>query len=163
MAVSALSLISEKLSLSNKLRSIAQCHQGTIFPCWSFSSLCLSDYLILSLFLAVSFLFLNLCIIPLSLFATFSTPSCAFSRYLIICLFVIYLLTFFPAPHSFLPRMHKQERLNAHLIWLCYKKLTDPLPPSQSCILLCDCSWIKASLKLVFTGGISLSHQNKKK
>lgn len=79
---------------------------GNRFLCWSFCFLCLSDYLILSLSLAVIVLSVYSCVIFLSLLTTFSTPHCAFSCYLVICSSVIYLLSFsfcfplFPGTHS---------------------------------------------------------------
>lgn len=79
---------------------------GNRFLCWSFCFLCLSDYLILSLVLAVIVLSVYICVIFLSLLTTFSTPHCAFSCYLVISSSEIYLLSFsfcfplFPDTHS---------------------------------------------------------------
>lgn len=111
MAVSALSLISEKLSLSNKLRSIAQCHQGTVFPCWSFSSLRPSDYLIPSLLLSISFFFFSTpALSRLHFFATPSRPALCLhllSCHLSFCdLFIAF---FFPASYPLLPHTQRPE------------------------------------------------------
>lgn len=93
------------------------------------------------------FFFINLCVISLS-------------HHLSFCDLFIFLLL----PTLFLPHTHKREGFHAHLICLCYEKLTNPLSvfrQQQCCCLLCDCSIGQCSTyspvcfsELVLTGGM---------